>query len=179
MRILSLKKLTPLLMLILVSGCSVQSNQLSSLVSLINAPSLDLSANSWLVRYSDYESVVYAVSTSEGTLFSNKTGDKVLFDGWMVRKVSGLGRRGLDIKIDEIDEIDGVRTFKQGTRTLASHRCQEWQSDTNSGMVSLSQNCGDRLDYSNSILVLEDGSILVIRQIVDERYTALTLTKLK
>ena len=176
MRILSLKKLTPLLMLILVSGCSVQSNQLSSLVSLINAPSLDLSANSWLVRYSDYESVVYAVSTSEGTLFSNKAGDKVLFDGWMVRKLSGLGRRGLDIKIDE---LDGVRTFKQGARTLASHRCQEWQRETSSGMVSLSQNCGDRLDYSNSILVLEDGSISVIRQIVDERYTALTLTKLK
>ena len=176
MRILSLKKLTPLLMLILVSGCSVQSNQLSSLVSLINAPSLDLSANSWLVRYSDYESVVYAVSTNEGTLFSNKVGDKVLFDGWMVRKVSGLGRRGLDIKIDELGD---VRTFKQGTRTLASHRCQEWQRETSSGMVSLSQNCGDRLDYSNSILVLEDGSISVIRQIVDERYTALTLTKLK
>ena len=176
MRIESLKKLTPLLILILVSGCSVQSSQLSGLVSLIKEPSLDLSANSWLVRYSDYESVVYAVSTSEGTLFSNKTGDKVLFDGWMVRKVSGLGRRGLDIKIDEIDD---VRTFKQGTRTLASHRCQEWQREMNSGLVNLSQNCGDRRDYSNSILVLEDGSISVIRQIVDERYTALTLTKLK
>ena len=176
MRILSLKKLTPLLMLILVSGCSVQSSQLSGLVGLIKEPSLDLSANSWLVRYSDYESVVYAVSTSEGTLFSNKAGDRVLFDGWMVRKVSGLGRRGLDIKIDEIDD---VRTFKKGIRTLASHRCQEWQRETSSGMVSLSQNCGDRLDYSNSILVLEDGSISVIRQIVDERYTALTLTKLK
>ena len=176
MRILSLKKLTPLLMLILVSGCSVQSSQLSSLVSLIKEPSLDLSANSWLVRYSGYESVVYAVSTSEGTLFSNKAGDKVLFDGWMVRKVSGLGRRGLDIKIDELDD---VRTFKQGIRTLASHRCQEWQSEMNSGIVSLSQNCRDRRDYRNSILVLEDGSISVIRQIVDERYTALTLTKLK
>ena len=172
----SLKKLISVLMLILVSGCSVQSSQLSSLVGLIKEPSLDLSANSWLVRYSDYESVVYAVSTSEGTLFSNKAGDKVLFDGWMVRKVSGLGRRGLDIKIDEVDD---VRTFNRGTRTLASHRCQEWQSEMNSGMVSLSQNCGDRRDYSNSILVLEDGSISVIRQIVDERYTALILPKLK
>ena len=176
MRTVSLKKLISLMMLILVSGCSVQSSQLSSLVSLIKKPSLDLSENSWLVRYSGYESVVYAVSTNEGTLFYNKTGDKVLFDGWMVRKVSGLGRRGLDIKIDE---LDGVRTFKKGTRTLASHRCQEWQRETTSGMVNLSQNCRDRRDYSNSILVLEDGSISVIRQIVDERYTALTLTKLK
>jgi hypothetical protein len=48
-----------------------------------------------------------------------------------------------------------------------------------SGLVSLSQSCRDRRDYSNSILVLEDGSISVIRQIVDERYSALTLTKLK
>ena len=169
-------KFISVLMLIFMSGCSVQSGQLSSLVRLIKEPSLDLSANSWLVRYSDYESVVYAVSTSEGTLFSNKAGDKVLFDGWMVRKVSGLGRRGLDIKIDEVDD---VRTFNRGTRTLASHRCQEWQREMNSGLVNLSQNCGDLRDYSNSILVLEDGSISVIRQIVDERYTALTLTKLK
>ena len=176
MRIESLKKLISVLMLILVSGCSVQSSQLNSLVGLIKEPSLDLSANSWLVRYSDYESVVYAVSTSEGTLFSNKAGDKVLFDGWMVRKVSGLGRRGLDIKIDELDD---VRTFNRGARTLASHRCQEWQSEMSSGMVSLSQNCSGVRNYSNSILVLEDGSISVIRQIVDERYTALTLTKLK
>jgi hypothetical protein len=163
-------------MLILVSGCSVQSSQLSSLVSLIKEPSLDLSVNSWRVRYSNYESVVYAVSTNEGTLFSNKAGDKVLFDGWMVREVSGLGKRGLDIQIDQVDDF---RKFNQGTRTLAIHRCQEWQREMNSGMVSLSQDCIGARDYSNSILVLEDGSISVIRQIVDERYTALTLTKLK
>ena len=176
MRIESLKKLISLLMLILVSGCSVQSSQLSSLVSLIKKPPLDLSANSWLVRYSGYESVVYAVSTADGTLFSNKAGDQVLFDGWTIRQVRGLGRRGLDIKIDE---LDGVRTFKRGTRTLAGHSCQDWRRELSSGLVSLSQSCRDRRDYSNSILVLEDGSISVIRQIVDERYSALTLTKLK
>ena len=176
MRILSLKKLIPILTVILLSGCSLQSSQLSGLVGLIKKPSLDLSANSWLVRYSGYESVVYAVSTADGTLFSNKAGDQVVFDGWTIRQVRGLGRRGLDIKIDELDD---VRTFKLGTRTLASHRCQEWRREVSSGMVNLSQSCGDRRDYSNSILVLEDGSISVIRQIVDERYTALTLTKLK
>ena len=176
MRILALKKLIPILAVILLSGCSLQSSQLSSLIGLIKEPSLDLSANSWLVRYSGYESVVYAVSTADGTLFSNKAGDQVVFDGWTIRQVRGLGRRGLDVRIDE---LDGARTFKQGARTLASHRCQEWQREMSSGMVSLSQSCGDRRDYSNSILVLEDGSISVIRQIVDERYTALTLTKLK
>lgn len=175
MTILSLKKLMPILTVILLSGCSLKSSQLTTLISLIKEPTLDLSANSWLIRYSGYESVVYAVSTSKGTLFSNNAGDQILFDGWVVREVSGLGRRNLDIKIDQ---ADGVRTFKQGTRTLASHACQGWQSEMNSGMVRLSQKCGDRTDYRNSILVLDDGSISIIRQVVDERYTTLTLTKL-
>ena len=42
-----------------------------------------------------------------------------------------------------------------------------------------SSNNSSNNSYSNSILVLEDGSISIIRQIVDERYTSLTLTKLK
>ena len=154
----------------------VQSSQLTGLVKLFKEPSLDLSANSWLVRYSGYESVVYAVSINGSTLFSNRAGDQILFDGWIVRAASGLGRRGLDIKIDE---ADGVRTFKQGNRPLVSHKCQKWQRELNSGLIRLSQTCGGWRDYRNSILVLEDGSISVIRQIVDERYTTLTLTKLK
>lgn len=176
MRIFTTSNLTLITISIILSGCIVQSRQLNGLLELIKEPPVDLSTNSWLVRYADYESVVFAVSIADGTVFSNKAGDQILFDGWMVREVSGLGQRNLDIKIDE---VDGVRTFKQRNRTLVSHLCQEWQRETNSGIVRLSQNCGDLRDYSNSILVLEDGSISVIRQIVDERYTTLTLTKLK
>ena len=125
-----------------LSGCIVKSSQLTSLFNLIKEPSLDLSANSWRLRYSDYESVVYAISTDRGTLFSNKAGDQILFDGWMVREVSGLGRRNLDIRIDQ---VDGVRLFKQGMRSLVSHNCKEWQRETSSGIVKLSQNCVSNL----------------------------------
>jgi len=45
-------------------------------------------------------------------------------------------------------------------------------------MTRFSQQCGDREPYVNSILVANDGSIAVIRQVVDDRYTAMTLTKL-
>ena len=176
MRSFITSKLTLVAISITLSGCVVQSRQLNGLLELINEPPMDLSMNSWLVSYSDYESVVFAVSTDDGTLFLNKAGDHIFFDGWMVREVSSLGHRSLDIKIDE---VDGVRTFKQGSRTVVSHACQEWQREMNLGIVKFSQSCGDRRDYSNSILVLEDGSISVIRQIVDKRYTALTLTKLK
>lgn len=176
MRVFTASNLTLIAISIALSGCIIQSRQLNGLLELITEPPMDLSTNSWLVRYSDYESVVFAVSTAKGTLFTNKAGDHILFDGWMVREVSGFGQRSLDIKIKE---VDGVRTFQKGARILVSHTCQEWKRETNSGIVRLSQNCGDRRDYRNSILVLEDGSISVIRQIVDERYTALKLTKLE
>ena len=66
---------------IVLSGCIVQSRQLNGLLKLIKEPPMDLSTNSWVVRYADYESIVYAVSTSEGILFSNNFGDQALFYG--------------------------------------------------------------------------------------------------
>ena len=160
---------------IILSGCVVQSRQLNGLLELIKEPPMDLSNNSWTVRYSDYESIVYAVSTSEGILFSNNFGDQVLFDGWTLRKAKGMGRRQIDMNISDKKNI---RTFKRGTRTLSNHRCNQWEQQKNQGAVRYTQYCRDKQIYWNSILVNEDGNISVIRQIVDERYTALTLTKL-
>ena len=176
MRIFNKFKLSLLIVLIFLSGCIVQSRQLNGLLELITEPSLDLSPNSWLVRYSDYESVVYAISTPEGILFSNSAGDQVLFDGWAVRKVQGLGLHLLNLNIDD---VGSRRTLKRGNRIVSNHRCDKWAQKNNLGVVRYFQYCSDRQDYKNSILVQNNGEISVIRQIVDERYTALTLTKLK
>ena len=161
--------------LVLFSGCSVQSSQLSSLMGLFKTPDADVSLNSWSVKYANYEAIVYPVTMPQGTLFSNKAGDQVLFDGWSVRRVSGLGLRGQEYQNSDIGD---ERTFMRGSRTLAVHNCDEWQQKQQSGKKQFSQYCEDVKAYSNSILVAEDGSISVIRQVVDDRYNALTLTKL-
>ena len=176
MRVFTKSNLTIIAISIVLSGCIVQSRQLNGLLELIKEPPMDLSTNSWLVRYSDYESIVYAVSTSEGILFSNNFGDQVLFDGWTLRKVQGMGRRQINMNISDKKYI---RTFKRGDRTLSNHRCNQWEQQKNRGAVRYTQYCSDRQGYKNSILVNENGDISAIRQIVDERYTALTLTKLK
>ena len=170
MRILSL-----IACLVLFSGCSVQSSQLSSLMGLFKTPAKDMSLNSWSVKYANYEAIVYPVTMPQGTLFSNKAGDQVLFDGWSVRRVSGLGLRGQEYQNSDIGD---ERTFMRGSRTLAVHHCDKWQQKQQSGKKQFSQYCEDVKAYSNSILVAEDGSISVIRQVVDDRYNALTLTKL-
>ena len=161
--------------LVLFSGCSVQSSQLSSLMGLFKTPDADLSLNSWSVKYANYEAIVYPVTMPQGTLFSNKAGDQVLFDGWSVRRVSGFGLRGQEYQNSDIGD---ERTFMRGSRTLAVHNCDKWQQKQQSGKKQFSQYCEDLREYTNSIIVAEDGSISVIRQVVDDRYNALTLTKL-
>ena len=176
MRIFTRLNLTLAVISIVLSGCVVQSRQLNGLLELIMEPPLDLSTNSWLARYSDYESIVYAVSTKEGTLFSNNVGDQVLFDGWTFRKIRGMGRRQINISILDNNTL---RIFKRGNITTSNHRCDQWRQQKNLGVVRYTQYCSDKQSYENSILVEESGNISMIRQIVDESYTALSLTKLK
>ena len=176
MRFISKFNLTLIVVSILLSGCIVQSRQLNSLLELIKEPSVDLSENSWVVRYSDYESVVYAVLTSEGILFSNNLGDQIFFDGWVLRKIRGMGPRQINMNI--LDK-QNIRAFKRGNRIISNHVCNQWEQQNNLGLVRYTQYCSDKQRYKNSILVEENGDISVIRQIVDERYTALSLIKLK
>lgn len=176
MKIFTMLNLTLVTISIIVSGCIVQSRQLNGLLELIKEPTVNFSLNSWSVRYLDYESVVYAISTPKGILFSNNFGDQILFDGWTLRMIKGMGRRQMTIRI--LDK-ENVRSFKRGNRTTSNHSCDEWKQQRNQGVVRFTQYCSHKIGYENSILVEENGDIALIRQIVDERYTALTLTKLK
>ncbi len=163
------------LSLILTSGCVLQSRQLDSLIKLFQPPTASFAENIWSLRYSDYESVVYAVSTNQGVLFSNQEGDLVLFDGWTVRELRGMGPRKINISIRD---NGNYRIFKSGVRESRRHRCDKWVKQVNLDLVRLIQDCSSNQTYKNSILVKDNGDISMIRQIVDERYTPLTLTKL-
>ncbi len=165
-----------LILLIFISGCAIQSRQLNAFLEVIREPALDLKASSWLARYSDYESVVYSVVTPDGILFSNSAGDQILFDGWAMRKVRGFGEFQLNINIED---VSNVRSFKMGTRVLSTHRCDQWEQRANLERTKYTQACSGLREYKNSILVRDTGDISVIRQIVDNRYFALTLTKLE
>ena len=170
-----MRMLSVMACLVMFSGCSVQSSQLSAVMGLFETQDADLSLNGWSVKYANYEAMVYPVSLPDGTLFSNKAGDQVFFDGWSVRRVSGLGLRGQEYQNSDVAD---ERTFMRGNRTLAVHKCDQWKKKQQSGKKQFSQSCKDVKIYSNIILVEEDGSIGVIRQVVDDRYNALTLTKL-
>ena len=170
-----MKVLSMMLSLLLLGGCSVQSSQLSAVMDFFSPQYGEISLNSWSVKYADYETIVYPISMTQGTLFSNQAGDQVLFDGWSVRLVSGLGLQG---SAYENSDIGNERTFMRGSRALAVHICDQWQQREQSGRKQFSQSCKGVNLYTNNILVDEDGSISVIQQIVDDRYEPLILTKI-
>ena len=170
-----MRMLSVMACLLMFSGCTLQSSQLSAVMGLLKPQDTELSLNSWSVKYANYEALVYPVTLPEGTLFSNKAGDQVFFDGWSVRRLSGLGLRGQEYQNSDVAD---ERTFIRGNRALAVHKCNQWKKKQQSGKKQFSQSCKDVKIYSNIILVEEDGSIGVIRQVIDDRYNALTLTKL-
>ena len=165
-----------IVIMLFIESCSIRSSQLSALISFFDQPISDISSKGWSVNYSGYNATVFAVSIQDGILFSNREGDQILFDGWSIRVVNGLGDENFNINIDD---VNGLRTFRQGSRVLAVHNCDNWHREDRYKLTRFYQQCADGLEYSNRILVLEDGSISLIRQIIDERYTPLTLTKLK
>ena len=161
--------------LLFLSGCSIRSSQLSAVMDHINKPSEAMTLNSWSVKYGNYEAIVYPITLPDGTLFSNSAGDQILFDGWAVRSVKGLGYTG---PAYQNSDVDNERTFKRGNRSLAVHQCDQWQKEQQSDKKKFSQSCKGVNLYTNSILVEKDGSISIIEQIVDDRYELLLLTKL-
>jgi hypothetical protein len=161
--------------LVLLSSCSLQSSQLDALIMMLKERSPDLLENSWSVRHSNYKNIVYAVQTPEGTIFSNQEGDQILFDGWSIIRIDKIGRSRSRIKIDD---LDGNRLFARGNRVVANHVCDKWRKQERLGSLRYTQNCSGSQAYTNSIFVTKDGKISIIRQIVDDTYTVMTLTKL-
>ena len=161
--------------MVLLAGCSVQSSQFSAVMDLVNKPSTNLPLNSWSVRYGDYESIVYPVTLPEATLFSNQTGDQVLFDGWSVRSFSGLGLQG---PAHQNIDVAKERTFFRGSQLLAVHQCYQWQQKQLPGKKKFYQLCKGDIVYTNHIIVDESGDIKLIHQIVDNKYEPVIITKL-
>ena len=159
-----------------LSGCIVQSTQMKTFLDIISRSSADLLESGWQLRYSNYVSTVYAVSIEGGILFSNQEGDEIIFDGWTVRKIKGLGDHRVHISINDAGE---TRFFARNKRTFLRHTCNPWERRQRGEMILYSQQCTEKKRYQNRISVDLDGNIFSIRQIIDEKYFALTLTKLK
>ena len=162
-----------LLVSTILAGCSIQSSQLNAVMGLFNKPEVPFDSNSWSVEYGDYSAAVYPVTVDGGTVFSNQRGDVILFDGWTVREVIGLGHR---LKLG-ITNDGASRRYLYGSRFVAQHQCDKWQSEQQSGMIRFSEFCWGQSQYTNIIQVDAEGRISLIMQNIDGSDLYLRLRK--
>ena len=162
-----------LLVSTILAGCSIQSSQLNAVMGLFNKPEVPFGSNSWSVEYGDYSAAIYPVTVDGGTVFSNQRGDVILFDGWTVREVTGLGRR---LKLG-ITNDGASRRYMFGNRFVAQHQCDKWQSEQQSGILRFSEFCWGQSQYTNIIQVDAKGSISLILQNIDGSDLYLRLRK--
>jgi len=180
---------------VFLSACSVQSSQLSAVMSLFNAPSASaLEGSAWNLRYGDYQSRVYAIAISDGTLFSNEQGDQVLFDGWVVREIKGLGNFRSRW---QVEDYEASRELNRSGKPAAIHDCGVWSKAIGSSIIGsakksaakqigssfnedrtlYTQSCEGTAGYTNVIEVNVSGEIEVIAQVIDASQTRFLLTK--
>ena len=160
---------------ILSSGCSIQSSQLNGLLNLISQPFENELENAWLVKYKNRETLVTAVTVPNGTLFANFKGDQFFFDGWTVRRISWSDQRLSSLNIMDLEH---TRKFERNDYTIATHYCDKWKRNVETRLSRFMQTCRGPKTYNNEIIVNSNGHISFIRQIMDERYTPITIIKL-
>jgi hypothetical protein len=160
---------------LLIQSCSIQSSQLSFLMSSLEVFSSDrLEKSSWSLRYGNYYSKVFPIKTDAGVLFSNQAGDEILFDGWTISSISGLGINRANWKV--IDN-NNRRSYLRGNSIVGEHSCDLWITSSNSKASRFTQECSSFVPFENSILVDSEGYVSSIRQNVDGSSKFLILTR--
>ena len=162
-------------LLLILAGCSVQSSQLSTLMSIVRAPSMDMSGNIWTLEYGDYQAAVYAVNASDATMFSNTIGDHIVFDGWAITDVAILNQNRFQMRLETA--ASGERKYLRDTLVTRIHLCAPWQREDTINGVLFIQPCEGVNGYTNSILVDSEGAIAEIIQSVDGSSSKLRLIK--
>jgi hypothetical protein len=114
----------------------------------------------------------------EPTWFTNSEDDLVIFDGWMVTEVRGLGQPSVISVQGQI----GERLTRNDSRRVGSQACEEWRLMQEGLHVIHEQYCVGTERFENRIIVDSSGSIIKIEQYMGlnalGKKTAIILTKL-
>ena len=171
---MSLMRIASLIFLIMISGCqyvSVQSSQLSAVISAFRSDSEEFVGYQWAVQYGGYLAAVQPVMAAPSTVFVNDI-DAVSFDGWLVTKVSGLNSF---TPAWEIYDSGNQRSFSVNGQVMATHQCDTWLKKNAESGVRFEQHCSGQSAYTNTILVDNLGQITDIAQVVDSTLMVLRL----
>jgi hypothetical protein len=166
------------LSLVGLGSCTVQSNQLGLFTSAVKPQQDELEMYRWRIEFGDYQTDLLAATVPGATLFTNSEDDLVIFDGWMVTEVRGLGQTSVISVQGQI----GERLTRKDSRRVGRQACEEWRLMQEGLHVIHEQYCVGTERFENRIIVDSSGLIIKIEQYMGlnalGKKTAIILTKL-
>lgn len=142
-----------------LSGCSFYSSQARFVKKMMADESDKVAEYAWRVEFNGYSATLYAVAAKHGTVFGNYTGDAVVFDGWTLKEIRGMGRFRYRWVVKSEDDF---RMFYEIGKFQGSYRCGSWQVAQSQGEAAqLKQYCrgGQGREYQNRMQLMPDNSV--------------------
>ena len=99
---------------IILCACTITSSQLEG---FFEADTITDSQNYiWNVNYDDVNYPVISIALPNGTLFADKIGNSIYFDGWSIQSVVGFGDFTGELEFQEIEigqfELSYEKTYQ-------------------------------------------------------------------
>ncbi len=158
---------------LLLTGCTFQSNQIDLILDFLDRePEIDYR---WQASISNRSWILTAVSRENLMIFMNNHGDALAFDGWTIRSLVGFGFGPSPLTITKEKKY---RVFKSES-SVSRHICGSWsKKELDNRTIQLFQTCEGVDVYKNLILLNEEGSIVLIDQVVTGEGYRIQLNKL-
>lgn len=166
-------KVFVIILILFVSACSMSSSQFESFTSNDNQPKLRNFY--WDVNYDNLNYRLIAIGMPNGTLFADKFGNSLFFDGWSISSIVGFGDFEGEFDLQETDV--GSFNFITDNSYNLENSCDEWKKTPLDNSLIYTQACGIEKIFTNSININSAGEITQIKQFLEPFNKLMTLTK--
>ena len=168
---LSLHSFQIFLISIILSSCTITSSQLEA---LYGTESVSEDQNYfWNVNYDDTNYTVISVLLPNGTLFADKLGNSIYFDGWSIQSIVGFGDFSGELEFQETDIGQFELNYE---KVLTGAECSKWKEFRQNNQKVFIQTCDD--GFTNELIINNLGEIIKIEQFLVPYKKKITLTKI-
>ena len=154
-------------------SCSISSSQLGAFSS--SNPQPKMQNFYWDVKYDNLNYKLIAMELPNGTLFADKFGNSLFFDGWSIESIVGFGDFEGEYNIQG-DEVGSVELNDEDAYSIQKN-CGEWEENLQDNFLIFKQSCKNEVRYINKIIVNDADEITEIQQYIEPLNKLMILKK--
>ena len=154
-------------------SCSVSSSQIGAFT--YSNPQPKMQNYYWDANYDNLNYRLIAMELPNGTLFADKFGNSLFFDGWSIVSIVGFGDFEGEYDIQG-DEVGSVELNDEDAYSIQKN-CGEWEENLQDNFLIFKQSCVSEVRYINKIIVNDADEIIAIHQYIEPQNKLMVLKK--